>query len=266
MRTERAGDALTVHLDRPNKLNAMDRQAWQGLRAAVESADNDVTLRSVVIRGDRRAFCAGNDINAMIDAQQRGAAEDYFLEGMLPAFTAMATSQVPIVSVVEGQALGGGLEILCFSDIVVSSSEATFALPETRIGVFATVFLGACASTSSRRAGATLALTGRPVGADEALRLGIVTHLAAPDAVDTRLEEVLGDIRHGSRDATARTKAWLNRDLVESGLERCRAALRELCHEGMASAEYRTTVDRFLARQAAKRKPGHAPEADPTRR
>lgn len=258
MRTERAGDVLTAHLDRPDKLNAMDRQAWQCLRAAVESADDDVSIRSVVIRGDRRAFCAGNDINAMVDAQQRGAAEDYFLEGMLPAFTAMARSHVPIVSLVEGQALGGGLEILCFSDIVISSSTAMFALPETRIGVFATMFLGACASTSSRRAGATLALTGRPVDADEALRLGVVTHLADPDSIDSCLEQVLSDIRQGSRDATARTKAWLNRDLVEDGLERCRATLLELCNGGMESPEYRTTVDRFLAKQAANRKSASA--------
>lgn len=254
MRTERAGDVLTLYLDRPDKLNAMDRQAWQDLRSSLQTANADVSIRSVVIRGDRRAFCAGNDINAMVDAEQRGAAEEYFLEGMLPAFEEMATSKVPIVSVVEGQALGGGVEILLFSDLVISSSAATFALPETRIGVFATVFLGACASTSSRRAGATLALAGRPVNAEAALRLGLVTHLAEPEALDTHVEQVLADIRQGSREATARTKAWLNRDLIETGLDRCRLALIELCQEGMTNPEYRTTVDRFLARQAAKRK------------
>lgn len=260
MKTERTGPddcVLVVQLDRPNKLNAMNADEWSALRETCERAGGDTGVRAVVIRGDRRAFCAGNDIEAMVEAERAGRQRAYFLDVMLPAFEAMAHCPVPLIGVVEGLALGGGVELLTFCDLVVAGPEARFGLPETRIGVFATVYLGAMAVVSDRRTGATLALTGEPVGTADAARMGIVTHrVDAVDALDDAVADLVDAIRAGSRDAAARTKAWLNRDLLETGIDRCREALIELCDEGLRTPEYRAAVTRFLQRHRATTPPG----------
>jgi enoyl-CoA hydratase/carnithine racemase len=243
------GAALEVRLGRPAKLNAMDAAAWATLREAIERAERDPALRAVVIRGDERAYCAGNDITAMVDAERRGEAAAYFLEGMLPTFTAMATASVPVVSVVEGLALGGGVELLAFSDLVIASSTARFGLPETRIGVWPTVFVGASGPTHSRRAGTRLALTGEHVDTETALLLGIATHACDSGEIEAVLDHVLAGIAAGAPDAVARTKAWLNRDLVETGLPRCREALLELCDQTMNQPEFCETVAAFGSRR-----------------
>jgi len=247
MKTAEEVDILHVYLDRGAKLNAMDRAAWEGLATAIGTADANPLIRSLVIHGDPRAFCAGNDINAMVEAQAKGDDLQYFLRGMLPTFEMMARSRVPIISVVEGIAFGGGLEILCFSDLVIATQNASFALPETRIGVWATIYLAACSTASNRRTGAKLALTGQPITAAESLRLGISTHLCQEEDLDTVLKDVLDGIRATKPEATARTKAWLNRDLISTGLPRCHEALTELCHKTLTQPEYHNAVTAYFA-------------------
>jgi enoyl-CoA hydratase/carnithine racemase len=246
--------ALEVTLPRPEKLHALDATGWARLREAVDGAGADQDVRAVVVRGDERSFCAGNDITAMVEAADSGRARGYFIDGMLPAFAAIATSPVPIISVVEGLALGGGVELLLFSDLVIASQEATFGLPETRIGVWPTVFAGASGATHARRAGARLGLIGEHVDAQTALALGLVTHVCERDAVESMLADVVGAIAAGDRDATARTKAWLNRDLIRSGLRCCRESLEELCADTLPGPGFREAHRNFMNnRQAAQK-------------
>lgn len=250
VRTQRRSSALEVRLGYPERLNAMDREAWVGLRRAIEQAEEHDAVRAVVVRGDARAFCAGNDIGAMVAAHASGQAAAYFLDEMLPTFEAMALSPLPIISVVEGVALGGGVEILAFSDLVLAGTAASFGLPETRIGVWATVFVGAADSWGGRRAGARLGLTGERVDAVQAQALGIVTHVCDADDVDPTLDRILDGICAGTPDATARTKRWLNRSLVTHGLTGARQALTQLCEETLHQQEYEMAMARFEAGRA----------------
>jgi len=247
MKIAEAADVLHVYLDRGAKLNAMDRCAWESLAKAIGTADASPHIRCLVIHGDTRAFCAGNDINAMVEAQAKDDVLHYFLQGMLPTFEMMARSRVPIISVVEGIAFGGGLEILCFSDLVIATQSSSFALPETGIGVWATVYLAACSTASSRRTGAKLALTGQRIDAAESLQLGISTHVCEEEDLDTVLTDVLDGIRATKPEATTRTKAWLNRDLIAIGLPRCREALTELCDETLTQPEYHNAMTAYFA-------------------
>lgn len=254
MQARRRGPALEVVLGRQEKLHAMDATAWSELRKTLGRAEADEEVRAVIVRGDARAFCAGNDIAAMVQAADRGEAEDYFVDGMLPTFVALATTPVPVISVVEGLALGGGVELLVFSDLVIATRNATFGLPETRVGVWPTVFVAASGPAHVRRAGARLALTGEPVDADTALALGVVTHVCDPAALESMIDDVITAIAIGDRDATARTKAWLNRDLVESGLPRSREALLELCEDTLRGPGYREAMAAFTARKERTRR------------
>ncbi|TDE89524.1 enoyl-CoA hydratase/isomerase family protein [Occultella glacieicola] len=244
-------DHVVLTLDRPALRNAMDLDAWTALREAIEAAPANPSNRAVVIRGDARSFSAGNDIDAMRELDGPDAAVAYFVDGMLPTFAAMAAAPLPVIAVVEGAALGGGLEIVLVSDLVIAGPGATFGLPETRIGAWPTVFLGAAPSSATRRLTARLALTGEVIGPAEALQHGLVSHAVdRADTVDAALARVLAGIGATGPDATARTKRWLNRELLGTGMADAAAALSELSRETLQGSEFGERMAAFLAARA----------------
>lgn len=245
-----ADDHVVITFDRPAKRNSMDLAAWTALREAVQQAEQDPRNRAVVLRGDARSFCAGNDIDAMRQLDTPQAGKDYFVSGMLPTFRAIAASPLPVVAVVEGAALGGGVELVTWSDIVIAGPNATFGLPEAKIGVWATVYFAAMPAASSRRLGARLALAGDVIDATEAKELGLVTY-AVPD-VDATLATVLAGVAAGAPDAVARSKRWLNRELLSDGVEAAGAALEELSEHTLQGEEFAGRMADFLAAKAAR--------------
>jgi enoyl-CoA hydratase/carnithine racemase len=252
MISEQHDDHLVVTFDRPAKRNSMDLASWAALRTAVDGATMDPANRAIVLRGDARSFCAGNDIDAMRHLQGPDGATDYFVTGMLPTFAAIARSPLPVIAVVEGSALGGGVELVTWSDVVIAGPGATFGLPETRIGVWATVYFGALASSSTRRLGARLALVGDTIGGAEAKELGLVTYAVSTDELEPTLARVLAGIRAGAPDAVARSKKWLNRQLIATGLPDSHEALTELSQETLQGSEFDARMKEFLAAKAAR--------------
>jgi enoyl-CoA hydratase/carnithine racemase len=243
---------VVVTFDRPAKRNSMDLAAWTALREAVEEAPENRANRAIVLRGDARSFCAGNDIDAMraLDTPQAGT--DYFVTGMLPTFRAIAASPLPVVAVVEGAALGGGVELVTWSDIVIAGPDASFGLPEAKIGVWATVYLGAMPAASNRRLGARLALAGDVIGHVEAKQLGLVTYAVGTDEIEPTLARVLAGIAAGAPDAVARSKRWLNRELLADGVDASAAALTELSEHTLPGDEFAGRMADFLAAKAAR--------------
>lgn len=245
-------DHTVITFDRPHKRNSMDLAAWQSVGHAVETASADPTQRAIVLRGDERSFCAGNDIDAMSSLEGPEDARRYFIEGMLPTFRAIAASPLPVIAVVEGAALGGGVEIVTWSDIVIATETSHFALPEAGIGVWATVYLGAMPSASSRRLGARMALAGDALGHEEAAALGLATYAVAGDELDDTLSRVLAGIRASGPDAVARSKRWLNRELLTDGLEASGAALEELSDKTLQGREFGERMEAFYAAKTAR--------------
>lgn len=166
------GAVGVLRLDRP-PLNVLDRAAQYALRAAAEQAAADERVRAVVLYGGPGAFSAGADIKemaAMTHADMvRHAA---VLQG---AFDAVAAIPKPVVAAVNGPALGGGCELALTADARICGSEARLGLPEILLGVIP----GAGGTQRLPRLigparAKELIFTGRQVGADEALGLGLV--------------------------------------------------------------------------------------------
>lgn len=252
MPVTQADDHVVITFDRPHKRNSMDLAAWVALREAIEDAEKDPRNRAVVLRGDARSFCAGNDIDSMRRLDTPQAGKDYFVTGMLPTFRAIAASPLPVVAVVEGTALGGGVEVLTWSDIVIAGPNATFGLPETKIGVWATVYFAAMPAASSRRLGARMALAGDAIGAAEAKELGLATYAVGEGEIEPTLEKVLAGIAAGAPDAVARSKRWLNRELLTDGVEAATAALEEISEHTLQGEEFAGRMADFLAAKAAR--------------
>jgi enoyl-CoA hydratase len=171
------GHVVTVTLDRPEQMNAMNTAMGEDIRACFEALARDREARAVVFTGSgERAFCSGGDLkerNGMTDEQWR-AQHVVFEEAAMRVLRC----PIPVIAAVEGFALAGGCELAILSDFIVAGETAVFGVPETTIGIFPGV---GGTQLLPRIVGAPLAkelvFTGRRVKADEAKAVGLVNHL-----------------------------------------------------------------------------------------
>jgi len=178
-----AGAVAVVTINRPQVLNALDDTTLRELTDAFIALEKDVAVRCVILTGaGEKAFVAGADIAAMAGlgaAEGRAFAERGHRLGAL-----MEAGRAPIIAAVNGFALGGGLELALACDFALCSSNAKLGLPEVGLGVIPG-FGGTQRLT--RRIGPgrarELIYTGNVIGADEALRLGLVNAVTEPGAV-----------------------------------------------------------------------------------
>ncbi len=164
-----------ITLDRPNKLNALTPKMLNDLRTIVDRVDHDHDIRIVLLTaaGDR-AFCAGADIDAWSQLSAEDMWRRWIRDGHV-VFDGLAQLRQPTIAVIDGIALGGGLELALTADIRVAEHQAKLGLPEVSVGI---VPGWAGPDRLVRLIGPSrtkmLALTGDPVDAAEAMRIGLV--------------------------------------------------------------------------------------------
>ncbi|WP_374272925.1 enoyl-CoA hydratase-related protein [Paenirhodobacter enshiensis] len=185
--TETHGPVGLVTLNRPEALNALNRQMTAELSQAVAAFDADPAIAALVITGSERAFAAGADIREIKD---KTFAQVWDEEFVTATWEGIARVRKPVIAAVSGHAIGGGCEIALMCDIVIASETARFALPEATIGIIP----GAGGTQRlTRIVGKAVAmdmiLTGRSLSAAEALALGVVSRVVpAGSQVETALE------------------------------------------------------------------------------
>lgn len=179
VRVERRGPAAVVTLDRPDRRNALDRNTVDELGRIGRELGQDPGLRGVVLTGaGDRAFCAGADL------KEREGMSDDAVRAMLDAYRSelawLGTSPFPVVAVLNGAALGGGLELALACDLRVIAAHAVLGLPETSLGVIPGIggtqrlprVIGYARALE-------LILLGQRLSAAEALSLGLVNRVTA---------------------------------------------------------------------------------------
>jgi enoyl-CoA hydratase/carnithine racemase len=177
VKTERIEGVLVVTLDRPERLNALDRACHDALDSIWTDYDADPSLRCAIITGaGDRAFCAGSDLKAYGEVAKITLPEN--------GYAGLAHRRVakPIIAAVNGLALGGGFELVLCCDLVIASENATFALPEVRIG--GAPFGGGLPRLVRKlpyNVALGLLLTARNIDAAEGYRIGLVNEVAPPD-------------------------------------------------------------------------------------
>ncbi|MCO4743231.1 MAG: enoyl-CoA hydratase/isomerase family protein [Proteobacteria bacterium] len=186
LRIERQGPIEIWTITRPKALNALNAAVIDALTEAAIAADADADLRAIVLTGEGKAFVAGADIAAMqsLTPAEAGA---FAAKGqaMGERFERLG---VPVIAAVNGFALGGGCELAMSCDIVIAGARAKFGQPEVNLGVIPG-FGGT--QRLARRVGATkaldLCLTGRFVGAEEAVSMGLAARRVEGDVVEEAL-------------------------------------------------------------------------------
>ncbi len=191
---ERSGGTLRIHLRRSKALNALTLPMIRALRGALDQA-HDPSIDRVIIRGDARAFCAGGDMRVVRDAvlagDPDGIARDFFLEEYRLNH-AIASFGKPWIALVDGIAMGGGLGISVHGSHRVVTEKTVLAMPEMAIGMIPDVGATCFLSRLPGEIGTWLALTGARLQGDDAVALGLATHLVKGDRMDD-LASALGD-------------------------------------------------------------------------
>jgi len=182
VRYEADGPVALITIDRPQTRNAIDGELAGLLAEAFEQFDADPELSVAVLFGDGGNFCAGADINKLDNPLDP--------EGIGPLGPTRMLLHKPVIAAIEGYAVAGGLELALWCDLRVASKEATFGVYSRRWGVplidGGTVRLPRMIGTGRAM---DMILTGRPVGAEEALQIGLVNRLAEPgEALDGAVE------------------------------------------------------------------------------
>ena len=169
-----------IALNRPDRLNALNEETWEGIRKALEEALVQERVRTVILTGSGRAFSAGDDIDMMGKWKSSMDAKIWMNTLAQPLLDVISRYPKPIISAVNGIAFGGGCELNMMFDIVIADNTAMFSLPEGLIGAMPPLGSSYGIALISRKL-ARYALTGDWFSAEEALKLGMVDVVVSGD-------------------------------------------------------------------------------------
>ncbi|MDM7849993.1 enoyl-CoA hydratase [Pseudochrobactrum kiredjianiae] len=239
------GRVRLITLNRPQALNALNRQLAAELIAAAEAADKDPAVGCIVLTGSAKAFAAGADIKEM-QAQDFSTifAADWF--GEWESFTSV---RKPIIAAVAGYALGGGCELAMMCDFILAADNARFGQPEIRLGVIPgmggsqrlTRFVGKSKAME-------MCLTGRMMEAEEAERCGLVSRIVPVDQLLEEALSVASSIAEKSLPVTMMAKEAVNA-AYETTLNQGVKFERRLFQSGFASHDQKEGMSAFIEKR-----------------
>jgi enoyl-CoA hydratase / 3-hydroxyacyl-CoA dehydrogenase len=172
-----------ITINRPEKLNCLNRSLWKDIQQALREGDDDPEVHVQIITGSGRAFCAGDDIALLTEVSDPQLIKDLLIDCIYGLFSVMVLLQKPLIAAVNGHAYGGGCEIVLMSDLAVASDNAVFAQPEGRIGAWPMVFATFGPSLLGLKAVNELTMLGEPISAQRALSFGLVNKVVSHEHV-----------------------------------------------------------------------------------
>ncbi len=180
IKLEKRGHIALLKLNRPHALNALNTAMLNEIEMAAAKVERDPGVRVLIISGEGKSFGAGADIGEMVGLSRAEA--QAFADAGHRAFKRIDDLYIPVIAAIHGYALGGGLELALCCDIRLCSQSAKFGQPEVGLGITpgfgGTQRLPRVVGTSNAM---TLTLTGKPVGAEEALIMRLVNKVYPDD-------------------------------------------------------------------------------------
>jgi len=202
---ERRGRTLWITINRQERRNAINNAVIEGIKAGIEQAAADGSVRAIVLTGaGDKAFCAGGDLQ-----QGTSVFGDQFDEPTTDfGRLARVVRQVgiPIVGRINGACVAGGMGLMSLCDLVVAADHARFGLPETKVGVIPVQVQVYFRNLILPRHAIELILTGELVDANRAREIGLVNYVVPAAELDAKVEWVLEKLRGGSPVAVKRMK------------------------------------------------------------
>ena len=189
LRYEVAGAVATIALDQPETRNALSDPLLDELLAALAAARDDDAVRVVVIASTHRTvFSSGGDLAGF--KAEMSVAERHAANGRFPRlFELIGALGKPVICAARGHVLAGALGLALACDLVIASDRATFGTPEINVGLFPFMIAVLIGRNIGRKKMAELLLLGQRIDAAEALRLGIVNRVVAPEDFDAAVAD-----------------------------------------------------------------------------
>lgn len=249
----KADGVMRLTLNRPERLNSLNRALFEGMMTALEDAAKDEACRVVVLTGAGRAFCAGQDLSGEV-YNANGPQPDVgiVIERYNGMIEAMRRLPKPIIGAVNGIAAGGGASLAFACDIVYAKKSATFLQAFAKIGLIpdcgGTYFLPRLAGEVRARA---MALLAEPIKAEQAEAWGLIWKAVEDAAFDAEIDAAAAKLAQAATFGLGLTKAALlvstDNDLAtQLRLE------RDLQRQAAASPDYLEGVGAFLAKRSPK--------------
>jgi len=220
---ERRGDVVWCALDRP-PLNLFEPGLIAALRATFEALARDAAIRAAVVTGRGRAFTAGMDVRVLhgLDAASARA----LITELCAAIDAVHRAPFPVLAAVHGACLGAGFELALACDLRVAAANASFGLPEVRVGVPSVIQAALLPPLIGPGRAAEMLLLGTPVDATRALGWGLVNRVVEPGALAAAVDKTLAMLLACAPGAVRAQKAlmirWRETDLpsaVRAGID-----------------------------------------------
>ena len=234
----------TIKLNRPDAMNALNRQLLGELANALAEADANERVRCIVLTGSAKAFAAGADIKEM--------AEQSFVDMYLGNFfvdeaESIAKTRKPVIAAVAGYALGGGCELALMCDFIIAADTAKFGQPEINLGILPgiggtqrlTRFIGKSKAME-------MALTGRFMSAEEAERSGLASRVVPVKQLMEEARAAAEKIAEKSLVSTMAVKEAVNR-AYETSLAEGLQFERRLFHASFATEDQKEGIQLLLS-------------------
>jgi enoyl-CoA hydratase/carnithine racemase len=202
---ENRGAVRILTMNRPEKRNALNAELAQGLLDALKAADADESVGALVLTGAGQGFCAGADLSEFKDLGTGLAAENR-AELTMQLHLAFPKIRVPVVSAVNGHAMGGGAGLAIAADLAVMAEGAKLGYPEPKHGIVAAIVMANLVRQVGRKAAFELVSLGEPVDAQRALQLGMVNRVVPLSGLMTEAITLAERLAAVKRPAMTETK------------------------------------------------------------
>lgn len=202
---ERDGGIAVVTMNRPAKRNSLSLQMMRDLDAALAALAPDREMRAVVLRGEGPAFCAGHDLRELVGRDVEIYREIF--DACVELMARIAAIPQPVIAEVAKVATAAGCQLVAACDLAVCSTEATFATPGVRIGLFCSTPMVALTRAIGRKRAMEMLLTGDAIDASTALAWGLVNRVVAPERLHDETLALARKIASSSRAVVALGKA-----------------------------------------------------------
>ncbi len=244
---EREDGIVTLTLNRPAKRNPIGPQNLGELVHALDAAKADAECRVVIITGAGKAFSAGGDLSMLSGTGQEDS--EIPPASLVTLLTRMHALGKPIVAMVNGHALAGGLGLMVACDLVVASEAATFGTTEVKVGLWPMMITAEITRNIGRKKTLELMLTGKRIDAAEAERIGLINQVVPPEALVETTRNLAAELAKLSPSTLSRglKNFYETQDAsYEAALGTLEASLAEL----LGTADAREGLMAFLQKRA----------------
>lgn len=238
------GSVARVTLNRPEKRNALNESLIAGIKSALNSADKNEDISSVLLVGAGKDFCSGADLSALRKIQAATVSENLEdAKALMELFVMIRRARMPVIAAVSGRALAGGCGLATACDLVLASANARFGYPEVKIGFVPAMVLAILRRNVSEKRAFELITGGEEISASEAQRIGLVNQVFKEETFEDDVAAYLQKFAGTSRSAVELTKKLLYQvdslpfiEALETGVDvNVIARMTEDCQRGIAN-------------------------------